>query len=127
MPPFAYEVHEMAHLALAPARALSDIARTWLEHPSICCPTEPRAGTWLQRKMLGPILMMALGSISFCIGAAWYFWPSHLSKNMLDPASIESGPLAGLTNAQPGDSPRRRFIDDPLCWIGRFAINLVPD
>ena len=26
-------MHEMAHLALAPARAFSDVARTWLEHP----------------------------------------------------------------------------------------------
>ena len=33
MPPFSYEMHEMAYLALAPARALSDAARTWLEHP----------------------------------------------------------------------------------------------
>ncbi len=33
MPPFAYEMHEMAHLAWAPARAVSDMARTWLEHP----------------------------------------------------------------------------------------------
>jgi poly(3-hydroxybutyrate) depolymerase len=33
MPPFAYEMHEMAHLAWAPARAVSDAARTWLEHP----------------------------------------------------------------------------------------------
>src|SRR3984893_19470690 len=33
MPPFAYEMHEMAYLALAPARAVSDAARTWLEHP----------------------------------------------------------------------------------------------
>jgi hypothetical protein len=30
-----------------------------------------------QRKMLGPILMMAFGSISFCIGATWYFWPTQ--------------------------------------------------
>ncbi|HUZ91775.1 MAG TPA: polyhydroxyalkanoate depolymerase [Methylocella sp.] len=33
MPPFSYEMHEMAHLALAPARALSDVAKTWLESP----------------------------------------------------------------------------------------------
>ena len=33
MPPFSYEMHEIAHLALAPARAFSDVARTWLEHP----------------------------------------------------------------------------------------------
>ncbi len=33
MPPFSYEMHEMAHLALAPARAVSDAARTWLESP----------------------------------------------------------------------------------------------
>jgi poly(3-hydroxybutyrate) depolymerase len=32
MPPFSYEMHEMAHLALAPARAVSDVARTWLEN-----------------------------------------------------------------------------------------------
>jgi hypothetical protein len=31
MPPFSYEMHEMAHLAWAPARAVSDAARTWLE------------------------------------------------------------------------------------------------
>src|ERR1700730_11895634 len=33
MPPFAYEMHEMAHLAWAPARAVSDVARTWLGSP----------------------------------------------------------------------------------------------
>jgi len=33
MPPFSYEMHELAHLALAPARALSDVARTWVESP----------------------------------------------------------------------------------------------
>jgi poly(3-hydroxybutyrate) depolymerase len=32
MPPFSYEMHEMAHLAMAPARAVSDVARTWLEN-----------------------------------------------------------------------------------------------
>lgn len=34
MPPFAYEMHEMAHFAFAPARAVSDLARTWLEPPT---------------------------------------------------------------------------------------------
>jgi poly(3-hydroxybutyrate) depolymerase len=33
MPPFSYEMHEIAHLALAPARALSDVARVWLDNP----------------------------------------------------------------------------------------------
>jgi poly(3-hydroxybutyrate) depolymerase len=33
MPPFAYEMHDIAHLAWAPARAFSDAARTWLESP----------------------------------------------------------------------------------------------
>jgi poly(3-hydroxybutyrate) depolymerase len=33
MTPFAYEMHEMAHLAWAPVRAVSDVARTWLENP----------------------------------------------------------------------------------------------
>ncbi len=33
MPPFAYEMHDMACLAWAPARALSDAARTWLDSP----------------------------------------------------------------------------------------------
>jgi poly(3-hydroxybutyrate) depolymerase len=33
MPPFSYELHEMAHLAMAPVRAVSDVARTWLESP----------------------------------------------------------------------------------------------
>lgn len=33
MPPFAYEVHELTHFALAPMRAMSDVARTWLESP----------------------------------------------------------------------------------------------
>lgn len=33
MPPFAYELHDMAHLAVAPVRALTDVARTWLESP----------------------------------------------------------------------------------------------
>ncbi len=33
MPPFAYEMHELAHMALAPVRALTDVARGWLESP----------------------------------------------------------------------------------------------
>ncbi|MCI0467408.1 MAG: polyhydroxyalkanoate depolymerase [Beijerinckiaceae bacterium] len=33
MPPFAYEMHELTHFALAPVRALSDAARSWLESP----------------------------------------------------------------------------------------------
>jgi poly(3-hydroxybutyrate) depolymerase len=33
MPPFAYEMHEMAHFSLGPMRAVWDVARTWLEHP----------------------------------------------------------------------------------------------
>ena len=33
MPPFSYEMHEMAHLAWAPARAVSDAARTWIDSP----------------------------------------------------------------------------------------------
>ena len=33
MPPFAYEMREMARLAWAPARAVSDVTRTWLENP----------------------------------------------------------------------------------------------
>ncbi len=34
MPPFAYELHEMSHLALAPARAISDFAQLWLKNPA---------------------------------------------------------------------------------------------
>jgi poly(3-hydroxybutyrate) depolymerase len=33
MPPFSYELHEMTHLAMAPVRAFSDVARTWFESP----------------------------------------------------------------------------------------------
>jgi poly(3-hydroxybutyrate) depolymerase len=33
MPPFAYEMHELTHIALAPVRAMTDVARTWLESP----------------------------------------------------------------------------------------------
>ncbi|VFU07354.1 polyhydroxyalkanoate depolymerase [Methylocella tundrae] len=33
MPPFTYELHEISHLALAPARAISDIAQLWLKSP----------------------------------------------------------------------------------------------
>jgi poly(3-hydroxybutyrate) depolymerase len=33
MLPFSCEMHEMAHFALAPARAVSDVARTWLKNP----------------------------------------------------------------------------------------------
>ncbi len=33
MLPFSYEMHEMAYLALAPARAVSEVERTWLENP----------------------------------------------------------------------------------------------
>ncbi|MBO0734823.1 MAG: polyhydroxyalkanoate depolymerase, partial [Methylocapsa sp.] len=33
MPPFAYELHELTYFALAPVRALTDVARTWLESP----------------------------------------------------------------------------------------------
>jgi poly(3-hydroxybutyrate) depolymerase len=34
MPPFTYEMHEISHLALAPARAISDIAQLWLKNPA---------------------------------------------------------------------------------------------
>jgi poly(3-hydroxybutyrate) depolymerase len=33
MPPFAYEMHELTHIALAPVRALAEVARNWLESP----------------------------------------------------------------------------------------------
>src|SRR5262249_45420787 len=33
MPPFAYELHELTHIALAPVRVLNEAARTWLESP----------------------------------------------------------------------------------------------
>jgi poly(3-hydroxybutyrate) depolymerase len=33
MLPFSYEMHEMTHFGMAPARAISDGARTWLENP----------------------------------------------------------------------------------------------
>ena len=33
MLPFSYEMHEMAHFGLAPARAVADVARTWIESP----------------------------------------------------------------------------------------------
>ncbi|MGH6794620.1 MAG: polyhydroxyalkanoate depolymerase, partial [Methylocella sp.] len=33
MPPFSYEMHELAYFALAPARAVADAARTWIESP----------------------------------------------------------------------------------------------
>jgi hypothetical protein len=32
-----------------------------------------------------------------------------------------SADSAAIRAALPGDSHRRRFIDDPFCWIGRFA------
>jgi len=34
MPLFSYEMHEIAHLALVPARVVSDVARTWLSSPA---------------------------------------------------------------------------------------------
>ncbi|PNG24281.1 polyhydroxyalkanoate depolymerase [Methylocella silvestris] len=34
MHPFAYEFHEMSHFALAPARAISDMAQLWLKTPA---------------------------------------------------------------------------------------------
>ncbi len=34
MPPFTYEFHEISHFALAPARAMSDIAQLWLKSPA---------------------------------------------------------------------------------------------
>ncbi len=34
MPPFTYELHEISHFALAPARAMSDIAQVWLKSPA---------------------------------------------------------------------------------------------
>lgn len=34
MPLFSYEMHEIAHLALVPARVVSDVARTWLASPA---------------------------------------------------------------------------------------------
>jgi poly(3-hydroxybutyrate) depolymerase len=33
MPPFSYEMHEMAHLAVAPVRIASHVARTWWKSP----------------------------------------------------------------------------------------------
>jgi hypothetical protein len=30
-----------------------------------------------QKRMIWPIIMMAVGLTIFCAGAAWYFWPSH--------------------------------------------------
>ncbi|HYP58535.1 MAG TPA: polyhydroxyalkanoate depolymerase [Beijerinckia sp.] len=33
MSPFSYEMHEITYLALAPARAMSDVARQWLQSP----------------------------------------------------------------------------------------------
>ena len=50
MPPFAYEMHEMAHLAWAPARAVSDVGRTWLESP------------------INPLSYTAAGRNSGCLG-----------------------------------------------------------
>jgi poly(3-hydroxybutyrate) depolymerase len=34
MPPFTYELHEISHFALAPARAMTDIAQLWLKSPA---------------------------------------------------------------------------------------------
>ena len=34
MPPFAYELHEISHFAMAPARAMTDIAQAWLKSPA---------------------------------------------------------------------------------------------
>jgi poly(3-hydroxybutyrate) depolymerase len=34
MPPFTYEIHEISHFALAPARAISDFAQLWLKNPA---------------------------------------------------------------------------------------------
>jgi poly(3-hydroxybutyrate) depolymerase len=34
MPPFTYELHEISHFALVPARAMTDIAQLWLKSPA---------------------------------------------------------------------------------------------
>ncbi|PNG26900.1 polyhydroxyalkanoate depolymerase [Methylocella silvestris] len=34
MPPFTYELHEISHFVLAPARAMSDMAQLWLKSPA---------------------------------------------------------------------------------------------
>jgi hypothetical protein len=33
-----------------------------------------------QRALVGPILVMTLGALTFCGGAAWYFWPKDEEK-----------------------------------------------
>src|ERR1700742_2330001 len=33
MSPYSYQMHEMAYLALAPARAMSDMTRLWFKNP----------------------------------------------------------------------------------------------
>jgi hypothetical protein len=44
-----------------------------------------------RQRELGPIILMVVGALVFCMGAAWYFWPSAASHEALSkPASPEA-------------------------------------
>jgi poly(3-hydroxybutyrate) depolymerase len=49
MPPFSYEMHEVAHLTLTPARVISDVARMWWQSP-----TNPLSNTSVGRNLAAP-------------------------------------------------------------------------
>ncbi|WP_395666781.1 polyhydroxyalkanoate depolymerase [Methylocella sp.] len=50
MPPFAYELHEISHFALAPARAMTDFAQLWLKSPA-----NPFSYTHVGKKMMATV------------------------------------------------------------------------
>jgi hypothetical protein len=46
-----------------------------------------------RKVVLGPILIMALGALIFCGGAAWYFWPSSSKQEATPSAVAKQAPL----------------------------------
>jgi hypothetical protein len=48
-------------------------------------------------------------------------WEGTMSGHPIIAVGALSADSAAIRAALPGDSHRRRFIDDPFCWIGRFA------
>lgn len=70
--------------------------------------------------MFGPILVMALGALIFCGGAAWYFWPARDGKPPNTVAQLPSEPTAAplppiaKPEVKTDEKPGRVFVPPEL-------------
>jgi hypothetical protein len=87
-----------------------------------------------RKTMVGSILVMAIGALIFCGGAAWYFWPMGTQELIIDPEFVEVHRLSSrlgkaTSNAfEGGVAYQARYEHAMVIWLeSLLTFYIFPD